>query len=159
MIKDYIIDGDSGEVKRELNGDYRIISIKQDEFLKETMEFNKDEKFIKKFSRTSLKLYKSLNNAELLILEIMLQYLRYTSGVVAFENGIHITKHHLSEMSEYSVRNVERLIKGLIDKQVIARCRTGNDIMYYINPFLYVKGERINKTLFEIFKNTKWAKL
>ena len=56
------------------------------------------------------------------------------------------------------------MINGLIEKDILYKGRNSRNVQYFANPWLFCKGNRINKVLKTMFKNyeirtmdkTKW---
>jgi hypothetical protein len=151
---------EDGERERELNPGDRIMTAKSFEFLNETMELQKSEQFVKTFLKSLGVLVKEqLTGAEYSIVVTGINYLRYVSGVIAFENGKALNKYNFMEFTSLSESSVEKALAGLVEKKIFSKNKTGHDIQYFVNPFIFMRGERINKTLYVMFKNSKWARL
>lgn len=72
-------------------------------------------------------------------------------------DGRHITTADIIQATELSREKVSDALKKLKDKTIIARCIVGTDerqYSYFINPFLFVKGVKINATLEEMFRHS-----
>lgn len=116
------------------------------------------EPFIKVYSSVIFKLSKVLTGQECQFLNYLLQYIRYRSGVLAYSNGKPLTRNDMVEETGLKLCMVDRLLRSLQEKEVIGKHKTGWDISFTINPFIFMKGNKINATLYELYKNTRWAK-
>jgi hypothetical protein len=154
-----IADPTTGEIISELNEGDRIVRKASIDKYNSTMSFNKDEPFVKVFSNVLFELSDKLSGKESLFLYYLLQYVNFEDGILERNKEI-LTKEMIIEETKQSERNIERLIAGLIEKEVIGKHRTGTKkVAYTINPFIFMKGKRIDLTLYELYKKSKWAKL
>lgn len=55
-------------------------------------------------------------------------------------------------------KTVDKILKKLIDKGIIAIVVTEKKKSYFMNPYIQYKGRWISKDLYNMFKDTKWAK-
>ncbi len=166
----HIVDTKTGEVIDELyEGDkYRIMRRQQIEFYNEHGEkirsntmnyFGQDENFsmLSEFSAKQLADEK-LTSTEYRILLIMISNTHYKSGLVAFKNNRPITEEWLVNYLKLTDKTVKNSIKTLVDRGIINKSTTNYKTKYFFNPFIQYRGRWINRTLYELFKNTKWAK-
>lgn len=166
----YVVDIKTGEIVDELYaGDrYRITRSQQIEYYKKNRKeiegdkmffFGQDESFsmLSEFSARQLADEK-LTSAEYRVLLIMISNTHYKSGLVAFKNNRPITEEWLAEHLGLTDRTIKNSIKTLVDKGIINRSTTNHKTQYFFNPFIQYRGRWINRTLYEMFKNTKWAK-
>jgi len=158
-----IMETETGEVVNHINeGDsFRLIRKETKDYLRGTVEVNKGEAFVKVYAKTLFELSKSLTGTESQFVNYLIQYIRYTSGILAHSNANDshpLTRQHMAQETGLSIKTVDRIMRSLQDKQVIGKHRTGNDITFTVNPFIFMKGDRINETLYNFFKNTRWNK-
>ena len=162
MRESIVMDLETGEVINHVNvGDtFKIMRKNTRDFLNETVEINKGEPFIKVYAKTLFELSKSLTGTESQFVNYLIQYIKYTSGILAYHNNNEnpLTRQHMAEETGLSIKTVDRIMRSLQDKQVIGKHRTGNDITFTVNPFIFMKGDRVNETLYNFFKNTRWNK-
>ena len=156
-----IVDPQTGEIINNLYSGDRIYRGNSWKFMNETTEIGRGEKFIKIFkSALNILGNESLTGNDWKILTTMLSYLRDESGLIAHINGKPLLAKDISELSEIGESSTFRAIEKLIRKKIIAKNRIGfNEIKFYINPFIFTKNRRINKTLYTMFKSSKWQKL
>lgn len=161
-MKYYIIDKETGEVVREIKqGDsIKITRRESKEFLKENVKLNDKESFIKFYTNILDDLVsEKLTSAEFNIVLICLKNLNYSSGAVAFKNnGNFLTPQDFVKRTKLSERAVKYAIKNLVDKKILHKGRTGREYQLFVNPYIFMKGVYVNKTLKDMFKNSKWAK-
>jgi hypothetical protein len=154
--KGFVIDLDGNEVRTLYQGD-RILTQESQEYLDNTQEFKKKEPFLKLYLKTLFPLFKYLNGTEALFFLLLSQYINYTDGILKKSDGTVLTREDISEISGQTLRNVDRTLKGLLDKQVISRNRTGKIYHYLINPFIINKGLRLDNTFVGLFEKTAWS--
>ena len=91
----------------------------------------------------------------------------YDDCCLKFPNGTDITSKHLIEITGLSNGAVHDTINSLVKKDIIYKGKNSKNRQYFINPWLFCKGNRINKVLKTMFKNyniriyggTKWKDL
>ena len=154
-----VIDLSTGQIINHANEGDRIKVIRKEslDYLKETVSINSDEPFVKVYTTVLFKLSRSLSGTESQFINYLLQYIRYTSGLLEYRNGNTLTRSHMALETGLNIKTIDRLLKSLVDKQVLGKHKTGQDISFTVNPFIFMKGKRISDTLFNLFKNTKWA--
>lgn len=149
-----------GEVTNELyEGDLaKVIRAATKEFLMGTMEFNQNEPFIKVFRRNLFELSTQLTGNESTLLFYLIGFIRYETGVLSYDNGVVLTKESIASDIGVCQKTIERIMSSLISKQILGRHKVGDHACYTANPFIFMKGQRINQTLYKLFKDTIWAK-
>lgn len=154
-----VVNPDTGEVNNEIRQGDRIIRKKSTEYVQDTIELLPDEPYVKTYTRPMFELSKSLTGTEMQLVHFLLQYLSFESGVLKHPNGRFLARSYIAMETGLSERTVDRLLHGLKDKRVLARTTSGREVQYFMNPYLFMRGKRINKTLHEMFKNSRWARL
>lgn len=154
-----MVEPGTGEVLGEIYEGDRILRKRSEEYLKSTVEILKDEPYTKIFSRVMFRLASTLTGAELQMTYFLMQYISYASGILMHSNGKPVTRHFIARETGMSERTVDRILQGLKEKQVIGKHVNGRDVHYTVNPWIFMRGNRINRTLYEFFKNSRWAKV
>lgn len=150
----------NGEIIDEICVGDKIIRKSTSDYLDSTIEIGKDKRFVKLFESTIDALGdEALTGKQWRILMIIIRYFRYDSGLISFENGNPLTVDHISDLTNIPKRTVFDSMEKLVTKKIIAKNKVGYEIKYYINPFIFCKGTRINKTLYSMFEKTKWRKI
>jgi hypothetical protein len=155
-----LIDTSTGEVIRELQEGDRIVTKKQQDFLNNTMPLNEDENFIKLMSKILEDLAREkLTSAEWQVVIVCLKHLSYYSGAIKFENnGNFVTPQDIAKESKLSKRSVQYCIEHLVNIKIFHKGKTGEEFQLFANPFIFMKGNKVNKTLYDMFKTSKWNK-
>ena len=161
----YIFDPETGEILDEVMPGDRILRKNSIEFLKNKdeeddglIEINKGRPFIKLYDDVAEDLAKEkLNSSEFAVLLQCINHLSYVSGLAKRKNSDEpLTPIFFEKALGLTKPTVLAAIAGLIEKEIILRGETGERYQLYLNPYIFMKGRKINKTLFEMFKNTKW---
>jgi len=119
---------------------------------------NEREPFIKVYSNTLFNLSKSLTGTESQFINYLIQYIRYHSGILAYKKGKTLTRKAMAAETGLSVRAVDRILQGLQDKEVIGKHKTGQDINFTVNPFIFMRGDKVSEILYIFYRNSRWAK-
>ena len=148
-------------VYAELNAGDRIVRKKSIDYLKNTDELQKTEMYVKFFLKSASVLAREkMSSTEISVCLEMLQYIRYDTGYLAFENGIKLTLDDIKRKCDFiSMTSVVRAVDELVDKKIFAKVKTGKENNYLVNPYVFMRGARVNKTLSKTFENSKWARL
>jgi methenyltetrahydromethanopterin cyclohydrolase len=154
-----IVVRETGEIISSLNEGDRILRKQSIEHLQNRVEILGEEQFIKTYTKPLTRLARSLSGAEMNMIYYMMQYISYDSGALKHQNGQLLTRKHMAEEMGLSERTVDRLLHGLKSKKVISHNYIGKEVQYFVNPWLFMRGKRINKTLYEMFRNSDWAKV
>lgn len=164
MEKRYVVNSVTGEIEDELLPGDKIRRMSQDNYYKgmeEMFELNKDKAFVKLYNDTMAILgQEKMTLAEYRVCFMLLKYINYGSGVLRYENnGRELNLTDIEKITGLSRSTVSRAMKGLISKRIYGVHKTGKENCYTVNPFIFMKGKYVNKTLYDFFKKSKWAKL
>lgn len=164
----YVVSAETGEIERGLFPGDRIVSKKQKNYSnknKEELEkdriynFGQDNKFsmLSEYAAKQLADEK-LTASEYRVLLLMISNTHYKSGLIALGNNQPISKDWVSKYLKVDKKTTEKSFKTLIDRGIIAQNTTNYKTKYFFNPYIQYRGRWINKTLYEMFRNTRWAK-
>ena len=153
-----IFNANTGEIERELMLGDRILTKSQSEYISNTIELNNEIPFVKCFINKDLTVANELTGAEHQILSYLYNFISYNSQILAHENGKILNIEHISDVFNVSEDRIRKIMKSLVDKKILGKHRTGHEITYIMNPFIFQKGTRISKDIVKLFKDTKWAK-
>ena len=82
-------------------------------------------------------------------------FVSYEDCCLKYDNGKELSFDTLSEISGISKGKLSETIKKLIDKDILYKGKNSKNTQYFVNPWLFCKGNRINKVLKTMFKNYK----
>lgn len=157
----YVVDGNTGAVITELSEGDRIIrrSVMDSLLEDETRMLFSNGQFGKAYSAALSKLAKqNLSQSEYRIVLLFITLVRPSSGLIAYGNYKPVNLDWVAEELQLSDKTVTRSINRLLMFRIICKATSGGDVQYFFNPYIYNKGRYINKTLFEMFKKSEWAK-
>lgn len=80
-------------------------------------------------------------------------YISYEDCHLQFTNGFDIGTEDLVKITGFSRSVVYELVESLIKKDIIYRGKNSVTRQYFVNPWLFHKGNRVNKVLKTMFKN------
>lgn len=159
-----ILETETGEILDELKPGDRIRRRKQDNYCeKETKKIDMGEcgEFIKMYNKSiSLLGKEKLTGNEYQICLQLLSYIEYESGILKYSNtGKELNLEDISDITGICRKSVTRAMQTLVSKRIYGVHKTGKDNKYTVNPFIFMKGRYVNKTLYDFFKKSKWAKI
>lgn len=157
MEERYIITND-GEIVDKISEGDRIVRANSVEKFNDTIEINKSDNFIKVYTKCLFEISSEITGAESVLLMFLLQYLQYQTGILTHSNGALLTREYIMSDTKQSQRTIDRSLEGLIKKRILGKHRTGKTVCFTVNPFIFMKGNRVNKTLAKFFENSKWNK-
>lgn len=100
-----------------------------------------------------------LSAADIKVMFYCMAKSNFKSGLIAHTNNRPVTQENMVKELDLGETTVYRAVKKLTDKGIIARVNTNTAVKYFFNPFIQRKGHWINRALYEMFLNTKWAKI
>jgi hypothetical protein len=96
-----------------------------------------------------------LSQAEKAFLFSIVPYISYEDCHLQYGNGVDIGTEDLMKITGLSRGLVYQTIDSLIKKDILYRGKNSKNRQYFVNPWLFCKGNRINKVLKTMFKNYK----
>lgn len=98
-------------------------------------------------------LMKDLSQAEKAFLFSIAPYVSFDDCHLQYGNGVDIGSEDLVKISRMSRGLTYETIKSLINKDILYKGKNSKNKQYFVNPWLFCKGNRINKVLRTMFKN------
>lgn len=159
-----ILDTETGEIIDEIKEGDRIRRKEQDQYYKDKVELiNMDSngEFVKLFNKTMAELGREeLTANEYNICLQLLNYIEYESGILKYSNnGRALNNNDITHITGICYKGVERAMQTLVTKKIYGVHKTGRENTYTVNPFIFMKGRYVNKTLYNFYKKSKWAKM
>lgn len=162
-----IIDKETGEILREVERGSKItiLTESQQDYIEDNIidvvtleDAGISNEFIKLFRGVlDMLLKEKLNSADFSIILVCLMNLEYSSGAVKGNNGKFVNVSEISEITGLSRPTTTQSIDKLVNKKILHKGKTGNTVQLYVNPYIFMRGKVINKTLYAMFKDSKWA--
>ena len=154
----YIINED-GEVIDTLNKGDKILRKSSADYLKDTESPPKGEQFTKLYHKiTPMLVDSNLTAAELILFIHFAVNIRYQSNVAKYSNGKLITRSNLQGDLKMSEPTLKRSIYKLIREGLIVEAKTIEGKVFIVNPYVVMVGDKVNKTVFDLFRKSKWAR-
>lgn len=162
----YIVIDENGEIVEEFNGK-RIVGLNDGDRVvrKASIEYfkNKKEQYVVKnvggyynclsetFTKVNIEemrlLLGALDVCECCFLFAVLPYVGYLDCKIRYDNGKCLSVKDFVRLTNMSSSKVYKVIKSLEDKAVI--CKVKKE--YYVNPWLFSRGNKIDKCLKGMF--------
>lgn len=114
------------------------------------------------------KVMKNLDVYEKAFLFSIAPYVGYEDCCLKYpSNGIELKFETLVDISGISRSKLSTVIASLVEKDILYKGKNSKTTQYFVNPWLFCKGNRINKVLKTMFKNyqiqvkdgTRWKDL
>lgn len=149
-----IIDEETGEITDRLRpGDRNKVTRRESiEYLNQFQEW-KIEQFYKGHIDEIRSLIKDLSINEKAFLFSVALYVGYEDCCLKYPNGQDLTTDDLVNITGLCRSVLFATIKDLIKKDVLYRGKNSKNRQYFVNPWIFCKGNRINKVLKTMFKN------
>ncbi len=110
---------------------------------------------------------KELDTYEKAFLYTIAPYVGYEDCCIKNINGKELDMDDFVGLSGMSRDKAYRTIKSLIGKDILYKGKNSKNVQYFVNPWLFSRGTRVNKVLKRMFKNyrirtknnIKWSEL
>ena len=147
------IDTDMGEVILLNKGD-RVVRAKSIEKASEIQEW-KITHFYKGNIGEIRKQLEALSVYEKAFLFAIVTYIGYQDCCIKYDNGRCMGFDDLVSLNNMGRTKTQQTIKSLINKDIVYKGHNSKGIQYFVNPWLFCKGNSINKVLQTMFRNYK----
>ncbi|NLB78071.1 MAG: hypothetical protein GX796_04275 [Clostridiaceae bacterium] len=159
-----VVNTETGEIEHELQKGDRIVRKNSVESLikkqrkdkdteqRVTLEWNLENFF--KVHVPEMRLWmKDLSQTERAFLFSITTYVSYEDCHLQYDNGADIDSEDLVAITGLSRSVVYQTINSLVNKDILYKGRNSVNRQYFANPWLFCKGNRVNKVLKTMFKN------
>lgn len=154
-----IYDTERRKVLGEIYPGDRIVRASSVEALKDLESAPKGETFTKIYHKVLPKLAQcKLSSAEWTVFLYLGANLRYISNVAKYPNGRLITRESLQKDLNFPEITVKRAVLRLINEGLIIEARTMEGKVFVVNPFVLSVGDKVSKTVYDLFRKSKWAR-
>jgi hypothetical protein len=151
-IRGIIIDPDTGEQVGYLCDGDKVLRKASIEYLDNMQEW-KIEHFFKGHIGEINKWLNELSIHEKAFLFSIVPYISYEDCHLQYSNGKDIGTEDLIKITKMARRTIFEVINSLVAKDILYKGKNSKNRQYFINPWLFCKGNRINKVLKTMFKN------
>ena len=155
-----------GEILNEIYEGDKIIRQEQDKYKKtHIIGFKKKEAFVKVFTNPITTLFKELPTKEFAVTMALMPFISYTDGILRY-NGKIVDGKTISNVLGENYETFKRIITSLIKKDILAKVERQSDTYanktrkcLVVNPYIFLRGQDIEKDIVELFSNSKWANI
>lgn len=156
-----VVDFTEGELTHYINqGDsFKITRRESKESFNGIMQLNKKEDFIKIYLKPMMLLSRDLSSPECTVLFYLLQYLDFTTGRLMESKVKTLQRSTVAQELMQSERNIDRIMNSLVAHEILLKGICGKNIFFFVNPFIFMRGKMVNKTLVSMFSRTKYAQM
>jgi hypothetical protein len=149
----------TGQVIDEIFDNDRIVRGTSIEAIKELESAPRGETFTKLYHKViPLIAQCKLTSTELVVFLYLGSNLRYISNVAKYHNGKLITRDNLQHDLKLPEVTIKRSVLRLIKEGLIIEARTIEGKVFIVNPFVLSVGDKISKTVYDLFRKSKWAR-
>lgn len=158
--------GEYGEILGEIYEGDKIVRKEQDEYKrKHYISFQKKEAFVKVFTNPITDLFKELPTKEFAVAMAIMPFISYSDGILRYEGKI-LDGKEISDLLGENYETFKRVITALIKKGVLNRVIRPSDTYanktkkcLVVNPYIFLRGQDIEKDIVNLFSETRWANI
>jgi hypothetical protein len=159
LLSRVVIETETGKQLTEIHDGDRIVRGNSIEALKDLESAPEGETFTKLYHKVVPMIAQcKLSSAEWAIFLYLGSNLRYISNVSKYHNGKLITRENLQSDLKMPEITVKRSILKLIREGLIIEARTIEGKVFVVNPFVLSVGGKVSKTVYDLFRRSKWAR-
>ena len=165
----FVVSEKTGEITNEIFPGDKIVRGKSKDsykqYVKKNSKDNKSEKAeyqnwdLDNFYRANISeltlILKELSSTEKAFLLSISPYISFEDCHLKYHNNVDIGTEDLANITQMSRATVYKTIETLIDKDIIYKGRNSKTRQYFVNPWIFSKGSRVNKVLKAMFGNYK----
>jgi hypothetical protein len=159
QVRAHIVSTSTGEITANLYPGDRIVRGKSRKSYKRKIEPSPEyakwnlENFLKTHIAEVRLWMNELSQAEKAFLFSIAPYVSFEDCHLQFENNTDIGTEDLVKITGLSRGLVYQTIESLVKKDILYKGKNSKSRQYFVNPWLFCKGNRINKVLRTMFKN------
>lgn len=153
----YLVSKSTGEVTGEVNAGSKIISRNSLNYLKAQRELENLPEQVNQFFKGNAEeirlILEELDISEKGMLLTIAAYVGYDDCCVKYTNGKDVNANHLFKMAKIGRTKGYEILDSLRAKDIIYVGKNSKSYQYFVNPWLFCKGKRIDKVLRRMFMN------
>jgi hypothetical protein len=162
-----VVDVETGEIVNGIYEKDKIVPYKEPKPEDEKIEynFNSEAKFVKLYLGVN-DLRKYLTQGEFAITMSLADFICYEDCIIrrgGHQNGKILSIKELSEEMDINYDALRKTVTSLVKKGVIGihktGCKDNPNIMVKaitVNPYIFTKGNNVNKTILGLFEHSNW---
>jgi hypothetical protein len=154
-----VYETETGQVINEIYDGDKIVRCSSIEAIKELESAPEGETFTKLYHKVIPMIAQcKLSSTEMIVFLYLGTNLRYVSNVAKYHNGKLITRENVQHDLKLPEITVKRSILRLIKEGLVIEARTIEGKVFVVNPFVVSVGEKVSKTVYDLFRKSKWAR-
>jgi len=153
VIEIIIVDEATGEIKGNINQGDRIIRKASVDYLNDTEKWIPEDSFIKAYPEALRKASSKMTGTECFMSIYLMPYISYTTGMLMKGNNQPLKRKDMLRIFDMTEKTFDNNMNSLILKGIFSKNKVGREVQYFANPYLFTKGNKINKTLKSMFRN------
>lgn len=144
---------------------YQEVNLETGEIIKDTSRIEVDDglvlfdsstKFVKVYAKTLMKYVNKLESIDTMVMMSLLNNISYETCMLT-KTGTNdrryiLTHSDVEDITGLSYKTVSRVMNRLVKAGLLARVKFKNTYIYYANPYLFLKGNKVSKAILDIFK-------
>ena len=160
-----VVDAETGEIVADIHPGDKIVRSKSSESYRKQVKKNSEttpdyQKWdLDNFYRANISelalWMDDLSHTEKAFLFSVSPYISFEDCRLIYANGVDIGTEDFIKITKLSRSVVYDTINSLIKKDILYKGRNSRSRQYFVNPWLFSKGNRINKVLKGMFGNYK----
>jgi hypothetical protein len=160
-VRAHVVSKSTGEITTDLYEGDRIVRGSSRKSYKNKVEVSPEydkwnlENFLKTHIAEVRLWMDELSQAEKAFLFSIVPCISFEDCHLQFDNGADIGTEDLIKVTGLSRGLVYQTIESLVKKDILYKGKNSKNRQYFVNPWLFCKGNRINKVLKTMFKNYK----
>jgi hypothetical protein len=117
---------------------------------------NQGKGFIKVFTHELMKLRGSMNSTDVIVSTILMHFISYESGMLTKtsknDERYPLLNKDIQEITGLSEKATLKTMNRLVKIGVYAKAKHKRSFKYFANPYIFMRGSKINRTLKDMFK-------
>jgi len=149
----YKVIDENGEIINYINIEDRIMRKESVDYLVDTEKWIPESSFIKTYPKALKKASSKMTGTECFIAITLIAYINYTTGMLINNNNQPLKRKNMLRIFDMTEKTFDNNMKSLVRKGIFSKNKVGRETQYFANPYLFTKGNKINKTLKSMFRN------
>lgn len=154
MLRKAVVDTQTGEVINREGDRVRVIRKESLDAFNNKKVWGK-EQFTKAYNSELRKVLPMLSKREKALLMSIAPYISYHDCHLEWSNGKDIDFNAIARISDYSRNTTKATLAELKSRDIIYEGENSQNDQWFVNPWLFSRGNTINKVLQTMFKNYK----
>ena len=89
----------------------------------------------------------------------LVNHITYLENSLVFENGVAMNNKNIAKMNGKHIRTVQKEMKRMCDDDVLRKMKLFGRIVYVVNPWICMKGNKILPQVYDEFASSDWRTL